>query len=117
MGVITSFDAFQPNDFRKFFPRFSKANLPHNLQIVESLRKIANTKSCSLAQLALGWVLSQSPSIVPIVGTTKPSHLLEDLSKIRLSESEIHAINKVVAQASIQDDRLTDSAKSFYWTD
>lgn len=116
-GVITSFDAFQPNDFRKFFPRFSEANLPHNLQIVESLRKIANTKSCSLAQLALGWVLSQSPSIVPIVGTTKPSHLLEDLSKIRLSESEIHAINKVVAQASIQGDRLTDSAKSFYQTD
>lgn len=116
-GAITSFNSLQPNDFRRFFPRFSEANLPHNLQIIESLRKIANTTSCSLAQLALGWVSSQSPSIVPIVGTTKPSHLLEDLSKIRLSESETHAINKVVAQGNIQGDRLSDSAKPFYRTD
>jgi aryl-alcohol dehydrogenase-like predicted oxidoreductase len=116
-GSITSFNAFQLNDFRRFFPRFSEANFPHNLKIAENLRKIAKTKSCSLSQLALGWVSSQSSSIVPIFGTTKPSHLIENISKMGFSESDIREINEAVAQGSVHGDRLPDAAKSLYRTD
>ncbi len=116
-GAITSFYALQSNDFRRFFPRFSESNLPHNLQLVEHLRKIAKAKPCSLAQLALGWLASQSPHIMPIVGTTKLSHLIEDLSAVRFSESEIHDINAVVDQGSIHGDRLPEAAQPLYHTD
>lgn len=116
-GSVTSFSALQANDFRRFFPRFSESNLPHNLQLVEHLRKIARAKPCSLAQLALGWLSSQSPHIMPIFGTTKPSHLTEDLSAVQFSGSEIHEINAVVAQGSIHGDRLTEAARPFYHTD
>lgn len=116
-GAITAFHALQSNDFRRFFPRFSESNLPHNLQLVERLRKIARAKPCSLAQLALGWLSSQSRHIMPIFGTTKPSHLIEDLSVAQFSESEIREINAVVGQGSIQGDRLTEAARPLYHTD
>lgn len=116
-GAITSFGALQSNDFRRFFPRFAESNLPHNLQLVERLRKIARAKPCSLAQLALGWLSSQSPHIMPIFGTTKPSHLIEDLSQVQFSKSEIHDINAVVDQLSVHGDRLTEAARPLYHTD
>ena len=116
-GAITSSNAFHPHDFRRFFPRFSETNLPHNLKFIAELSKIAQMKSCSLSQLALGWVSSQSSFIIPIFGTTKYSHLIEDISEIKLSKLEIDTINKVVIEGSVHGDRLTDTAKPLYLTD
>jgi aryl-alcohol dehydrogenase-like predicted oxidoreductase len=116
-GSIASFDGLQAHDFRRFFPRFSQTNLPHNLKIVEDLRKIAKKKACSLSQLALGWLSSQSSSIVPIFGTNQSSHLIENISPMKFSASDIREINEMMAQVSIQGDRLTDAARPFYRID
>lgn len=116
-GSITSHNMLQSNDFRRFFPRFSEQNLSHNLKIIELLKKIAKTKSCSLSQLALGWVTSQSASIIPIFGTTQTSHLIENISQIHLSKSEICAINEIVMQASVYGDRLIEAIKPIYRMD
>jgi len=116
-GTISSFAALQQSDFRRLFPRFSENNLPHNKQIVENLRKIAARKSCSLSQLALRWITLKFPSIVPLFGTTKASHLVENLSTIQLSAAEMDAIHEVLSHANIQGDRLTDSARPLYRTD
>jgi aryl-alcohol dehydrogenase-like predicted oxidoreductase len=115
-GSVASFDGLQVNDFRRCFPRFSQTNLPHNLKIVEDLRKIAKKKSGSLSQLALGWLSSQPSSIVPIFGTTHSPHLIENISPMNFSASDIREINEVMAQANIQGDRLTDAARPLYRT-
>jgi aryl-alcohol dehydrogenase-like predicted oxidoreductase len=116
-GSIQSFNGLQSTDFRKVFPRFSKENLPHNLQIVENLKKIAKKKSCSLSQLALGWISSQSESVIPIFGTTKATHLTENVSRVKVTETEIAAINQIVARGEILGCRLTDAAKLLYYDD
>ncbi len=116
-GTISSFSALQPNDFRRLFPRFSENNLPHNNRIVGSLRTIADRKACSLSQLALGWIASRFPSIVPLFGTTQASHLVENLSPLQLSTVEMDAIHKMLSHTSVQGDRLTDSARPLYRTD
>lgn len=116
-GAISSFSALQPNDFRRLFPRFSEKNLPHNRQIVESLKTIAIRKQCSLSQLALGWIAAKYPSIVPLFGTTKASHLVENLNPLQFSAEDMDAIYKVLSHACIQGDRLTDSARPLYRTD
>ena len=116
-GSITSFNALQANDFRRFFPRFSETNLPHNLKIVEDLRKIAKKRSCSLAQLALGWVSCQTLPIVPVFGTTHSSHLIENISPMKFSASDICEIKAAMAQVSVHGDRLPDAAKPLYRTD
>lgn len=49
-------------------PRFQGGNLPHDLTLVELLRKVAEQKGLSVAQLAIAWVLFRGEDIVPLVG-------------------------------------------------
>ncbi len=60
--------ALTPGDFRSFGPRFSGPNLEHNLRLVEALRGVADAKGATVAQVAIGWVLSRGSDIVPLVG-------------------------------------------------
>jgi len=69
----------QGRDFRSMSPRFSGDNLSRNLGLVERLRDIANRKGCSVAQLAIAWVLAQGGDIVPLVGARRRERLAESL--------------------------------------
>lgn len=115
-GTIASFVDLRPDDFRQKFPRFQADNLIHNLSIVDSLKKVAMDRSCSLSQLSLAWVAAQSPSIVPLFGTTKPSHVLENIKSTgtRLTRREIDTINEIVSKGVVRGDRHTEMAKKLY---
>jgi hypothetical protein len=49
----------QQADFRNYLPRFSAENREHNTEIVNELKKFAESKGVTAAQLALAWVLQQ----------------------------------------------------------
>jgi aryl-alcohol dehydrogenase-like predicted oxidoreductase len=72
----------QKRDFRNMNPRFSGDNLAHNLRLVEKLRDIAGRKGCSVAQLAIAWVLAQGADIVPLVGARRRERLAESLGAL-----------------------------------
>jgi aryl-alcohol dehydrogenase-like predicted oxidoreductase len=63
-------------------PRFQGENFRHNLQLVEKVREISKEKNCTLAQLALAWLLAQGEHIVPIPGTKRRERLKENLKAI-----------------------------------
>jgi aryl-alcohol dehydrogenase-like predicted oxidoreductase len=79
----------QGRDFRRMNPRFSGDNLTHNLGLVEKLRDIANRKGCSVAQLAIAWVLAQGTDIVPLVGARSRDRLAESLGAFDVSLSDV----------------------------
>src|SRR6185312_10741993 len=56
-------------DFRQHSPRFQGDNLEHNLQLVDVLRGLAEARGCSVAQLAIAWVLARGDDIVPLIGS------------------------------------------------
>lgn len=118
-GTIHSFDNLAPNDARRIFPRFESKNLAHNFQIILALKKIAESKSCTGAQLALAWVATQSPSFIPLFGTTQVDHLQENIKsmKINLSQTDIDAINEIVAKGVVRGYRLPETIKHVYKTD
>src|SRR4051794_11332881 len=69
-----------PGDLRGLSPRFSSGNVEHNLALVEALRRIAETKGCTVAQLAIAWVAAQGSDagdIVPLVGARTRERLAE----------------------------------------
>jgi aryl-alcohol dehydrogenase-like predicted oxidoreductase len=68
------------NDFRRANPRFQGENLDANLRLVEVLRGIAVEKGCTPGQLALAWLLSQGPDIIPIPGTRRIQYLEENVA-------------------------------------
>ncbi len=70
------------NDIRLAMPRFSTEHYPANLTLRGRLDAVAGAAGCTLAQLALAWVLSRGEHVVPIPGTRSPDHLREDLATL-----------------------------------
>jgi len=89
-GKISNRNQFVLDDFRQNLPRFQNDNLQKNMFFVHAIEKVANKKGCSLAQVALAWVLSQGEHIIPIPGTKKQTYLEENIGAnlITLTEEE-----------------------------
>ncbi|WP_329465313.1 aldo/keto reductase [Streptomyces sp. NBC_01431] len=94
-------------DFRGMSPRFQGENLRHNLGLVEALRKIAEQKGVSVAQIAIAWVLSRGEDIVPLVGARRRDRLTEALGAldVDLSADDLAAIEAAVPAGAAAGDR------------
>jgi aryl-alcohol dehydrogenase-like predicted oxidoreductase len=66
-------------------PRFKEGNVEKNLRLVEALRRIGEERGASPAQLALAWVRSRGPDIVPLIGARRRDQLQETLGALALS--------------------------------
>jgi aryl-alcohol dehydrogenase-like predicted oxidoreductase len=96
-----------PGDFRSHGPRFSGKNLDHNLALVEALRAVADMKGATVAQIAIGWVLSRGQDIVPLVGARRRDRLAEALGALDLdlSADDLASIERAVPRDAAAGDR------------
>jgi aryl-alcohol dehydrogenase-like predicted oxidoreductase len=78
-GKIDERTSFDKSDMRNTTPRFAPENRAANQAFVDLLRRIAERKRATPAQVAIAWLLAQKPWIVPIPGTTKLDRLDENL--------------------------------------
>ena len=110
-GRIKDSQEFVEDDYRRASPRFQGDNFKRNLELVELLEKIAAGKKCSLAQLALAWVLAQGGDVVPIFGTKKRTYLSENLGAldIELTDQDLRLIDEVLPPGSAFGPRYTDA--------
>ncbi len=83
-GKIDENTKFDSNDFRNIVPRLAPESRKANQVFVELLRRVAERKHATPAQIALAWILAQKPWIVPIPGTTKLARLEENTGAARL---------------------------------
>lgn len=84
-GRIRSPDDLAVSDIRRTrFPRFDQQNLAKNVIWLERLEAIAREKNCTLSQLALAWVLSKGPDVIPIPGTKRIKYLEENAAAVHL---------------------------------
>ncbi|MFJ5728115.1 aldo/keto reductase [Streptomyces paradoxus] len=106
-GHFTADRQLGPGDFRAMSPRFQGDNLRHNLGLVEALRKIAEQKGVSVAQIAIAWVLSRGEDIVPLVGARRRDRLTEALGAldVTLEPSDLEAIEEAVPAGAAAGDR------------
>lgn len=101
-GTIDASTQFASGDFRNTVPRFTDAEAREaNLAFVELLQRIAAGKDATPAQVALAWLLSRKPWIVPIPGTTKLHRLEENLAAVdvELTADELREIDEAQIQA------------------
>ncbi|MFD7705814.1 aldo/keto reductase [Streptomyces sp. NPDC059785] len=98
-------------DFRAFSPRFQGENLRHNLTLVEALRKIAEQKGVSVAQIAIAWVLSRGDDIVPLVGARTRERLGEALGAldVTLDAADLAAIEEAVPADAAAGERYPEA--------
>ena len=106
-GAINEKTTFAEGDFRNTVPRFEAENRKANQSLVELLSEIAKDKGATPAQIALAWLLTRKPWIVPIPGTTKLHRLEENLgaATVSLSDEDLRNIEERMSSITLKGDR------------
>jgi aryl-alcohol dehydrogenase-like predicted oxidoreductase len=106
-GAMSKDTELAENDFRKSLPRFAPEAMEKNHALVDLLTRIARQKGGTPAQVALVWLMSQRPWIVPIPGTTKLHRLEENVgaAEVVLTDADLSAIKDAAAHIHIEGER------------
>lgn len=107
-GCINEYTRFDTNnDNRHTLPRFQPEAIRANTRIVNELQQFGRERGMTSSQVALGWLMHKAPWIVPIPGTTKHSHLDENLHTLtfNVSDAEWDALEAAVAAIPVVGDR------------
>jgi aryl-alcohol dehydrogenase-like predicted oxidoreductase len=109
-GKIDDKTTFDSTDFRNVVPRFTPENRKANQAFVDWLATCAERKKATPAQIALAWLLTQKPWMVPIPGTTKRHRLEENLgaARIQLSADDLREIDRAASQIEVHGARYPE---------
>jgi aryl-alcohol dehydrogenase-like predicted oxidoreductase len=116
-GKIDENTQLDKTDFRNTIPRFTPENRKVNQAVVDLLRKVADRKKATPAQIALAWLLAQKPWIVPIPGTKKLERLDENIGAdaVQLTPDDLREIESAAPKIQVQGDRYPEALeKSTY---
>ncbi len=98
-GKITVDTQFERHDdVRNWVPQLSKANIAGNQPIIDLLRKYAEMKNATSAQISLAWMLHKYPNVVPIPGSKNRERIIENLdaSKVELTDGEFRSLDEAL---------------------
>ncbi|WP_433893637.1 aldo/keto reductase [Streptomyces sp. CA-111067] len=98
-GRFSSFEDLPADDMRRALPRFQQDALRANLELVGTVRAVAERLGATPAQVALAWVLAQGRYVVPIPGTKTPKYLADNAAAadLTLPEAELALLDAVPA--------------------
>jgi aryl-alcohol dehydrogenase-like predicted oxidoreductase len=101
----------QPGDFRTFTPRLQEENYEQNQVLLKRLQEFGQEKGIGLPKLCLAWVLAKGNDIVPIPGTTRISHLLDNIqaTEINLTSHDIEEIESAFPISAVKGERYPEA--------
>ncbi|GIZ46171.1 hypothetical protein CKM354_000930900 [Cercospora kikuchii] len=102
-GQIRNPDDLAMDDMRKYAPRSSPENFPHNLKLVDRLSEIAKTKGCTASQLTLAWILAIGENVRAL--------------EVDLNEEEEREIRKACQEAEPAGGRYPEEYASTLYAD
>jgi len=91
-------------------PRFEPDNFAHNQALLAPFGEIAARKDCSMAQLALAWLLAQGDNIVPIPGTKHMEWMIENAgaAEVELDAATVAELDELINEDTVAGHRYTD---------
>lgn len=96
-------------------PRFEPETFAENSQLLVPYGEIADRVGCSMAQLALAWLLAKQNSVgnktlVPIPGTKHVDYMYENVAAgdIVLEADVVAELNEVINESTVTGRRYTD---------
>jgi aryl-alcohol dehydrogenase-like predicted oxidoreductase len=113
-GAVKRAEDYPEGDFRRNDPRYQGANFDANVQAAQAVRDIAAAKGVKPGQIALAWVLHQSPSFVPIPGTKRRTYLEENVAAaaITLDAAELQRLGAALAPGRVSGPRYSERMMS-----
>jgi len=109
-GKVDETTVFDKSDFRNVVPRFTPEARKANQGLIDVLGELARRRKVTPAQLALAWILSRKPWIVPIPGTTKPHRLEENLAAadVELTPQDLQEVETAASTVEIHGARYPE---------
>ena len=106
-GAVGAADQLPEKDRRRDMPRFQGDNAAANQKLVGELKTLAAKEGCSPAQLAIAWLLSREPHVVPLAGTSKRRWLEEnaEATEVKPAASTLDALDRTFKPGITQGDR------------
>lgn len=92
-------------------PRFEPENFAHNEKLLIPYAAIAERQGCSMAQLALAWLLAQGDNIIPIPGTKHMDWMIENAAaaEITLDAETVDELDHLINEDTVAGYRYTDA--------
>jgi aryl-alcohol dehydrogenase-like predicted oxidoreductase len=111
LGDVAALDA---KDIRRSMPRFAPETYARNLQLLVPYRQLAAQAGCSPSQLALAWLLHKRPHIIPIPGSQRVEHILDNAGAdtVQLSAATLEALEALINQHTVVGARYDAQATS-----
>jgi aryl-alcohol dehydrogenase-like predicted oxidoreductase len=109
-GAMNKDTKIEKSDFRSMLPRFTPEAMEANQALVDLLKRIAEQKKATPAQIALAWLLVQRSWVVPIPGTTKLHRLEENIraANVQLTASDLAEIERAVSAITVKGERYPE---------
>ena len=78
---------------------------------MDKIKELAKKRRIKPSQLALAWVLNQGDFIFPIPGSTKISHIEENIeaTSIRLTPEELNQIDEMIPKGAASGTRYPEA--------
>lgn len=104
----------EPGDIRRGMPRFHPEHYARNRELLVEYEAIANEVGCTMAQLALAWLLAKDRIIVPIPGTRKPHYVVENVASapIQLGASVVARLDALINERTVAGERYNASTQA-----
>ena len=112
-GKLQQVDGLVQGDIRASMPRFQPEAYARNLQLLAPMQAIAERTGCTLAELAIAWVLNQGEHVIALPGTTSVAHLHENLrgGAIQLDAAVLAELDDLFQPEGIVGDRYALAAQ------
>lgn len=106
--------ALAPNDHRRLDPRFRSPQLEINLTFTGTLQQIAGDLQCTVAELAIAWVLRRPEVTSAIVGARSPQQIEQTATAgdLVLRESVLNDIERAITVREQQLEALGSIVKA-----
>ena len=109
-GELHDVSTLDAKDIRRAMPRFAPDNYAANLQLLAPYKAIAQEVGCTPSQLALAWLLHKGKHIIPIPGTTREAHLMDDLgaADVTLDASVMARLEALINEKTVTGNRYNE---------
>ena len=110
-GTVSATAEFAPGDIRAGIPRFTVENRAANQALLDLVGKIAQAHDATPAQVALAWLLTRRPSLVPIPGTRRLQRLDENIgaTRLELSGADLAELDEAATRIGVAGARYNEA--------
>ncbi|MCD1117599.1 aldo/keto reductase [Chryseobacterium turcicum] len=109
-GSIQKPEDFNENDWRKSLPKYQGEQFFKNVELVNEIKKVADEKNISSAQLAIAWVVAKGHT--PIPGTKRVKYVEENLAaaNFSLTKEDLDRLESIIPLGTVTGARYDEAS-------